>query len=79
MQRLFTEISELDMAFSSKHHIVQLQITIDDSIVVQEPQTNTNLCSDELDCLFREVTHVLRKEEGGCLLERVCVCKNGRM
>ena len=48
------EVGELDVALLGQHHVVQLQVPVDDALTVQEQEAQTDLCVIETNSILRK-------------------------
>ena len=48
------KVSELDVALLGQHHVVQLQVPVDDALAVQEQEAQTDLCVIETYSVLRK-------------------------
>ena len=57
-----TKVSNLDMTLPVQEYVVQLEISVDDLVRVEEHQTQSNLSSVELSLSSRELAGVIEVE-----------------
>ena len=48
------KVSELDVALLGQHHVVQLQVPVDDALAVQEQEAQTDLSVIEAHSILRK-------------------------